>query len=54
MLVVIKDLLEEDGLVINDKNTVFIGDAKQDMQAAHAFNIPFIHAKYIHSMKDEK
>jgi histidinol phosphatase-like enzyme len=50
MLVVIKELLREKGIVCDGTNTVFIGDAWQDMKAAHGAQLPFLHAKHIHGM----
>lgn len=54
MLVVIKDILLERGIVCDDTNAVFIGDAPQDMQAAHAAKLPFLHANHIHLVENKK
>lgn len=54
MLIVIKDLLVEKGIVCDDTNTIFIGDAWQDMKAAHGAALPFLHANHVHSMKRDK
>jgi hypothetical protein len=52
MLAVIKDLLlHNKGLRCEDINTLFIGDTDQDMQAAHDYMLPFLHAYHVHEGK---
>lgn len=53
MLKVLSDILQELYIYIDRENTVFIGDTEHDQLAAHSYNIPFIHAKCIHEMKDQ-
>lgn len=49
MFVVMKDIaLEEFGQIINDSNSVMIGDTWHDEVAAKAFGIEFIDAQIIH------
>ena len=54
MLTVVKDLLQERGIECNDVNTVLVGDAWQDMKAAHDVTLPFLHAGHVHCMKNDQ
>ncbi|HQS83568.1 MAG: hypothetical protein B7Y25_02005 [Alphaproteobacteria bacterium 16-39-46] len=49
MFVVIRDIaLEEFGLILDEKNSLMIGDSWQDEAAAKSFGIPFKEARLIH------
>lgn len=54
MLSVIKGILQERGIRCDDTNAIFIGDAWQDMKAAHDSGLSFLHARHIHCMKDDQ